>query len=749
MYVVDEKHEAREILKRYRQVLRALPPSVELSEKREIRKAFNFSLKAHSKARRKTGEPYIYHPLEVAKIVAEEIGLGSLAVICALLHDVVEDTEFTLADIEKHFGKKASTIIDGLTKIEDISDIDIPSVQAENFKKVIISLSDDVRVILIKLADRLHNMRTLDSMIPAKQMKIASETAFLYAPLALRFGLYAIKSELEDLSQKYTDPEVYKNISLKLRETKSGREKFINQFMQPIKESLDRQGINYVMEAREKSISSIWAKMKEKEIPFEEVYDVFAIRVIIESPLENEKIDCWKVYSIITDHYHPQQKRLRDWISTPKANGYESLHTTVMSKTGQWVEVQIRSRRMNEIAERGYAAHWKYKDKSNGSQTELTSLDRYLMRIRDLLQSPDSNALAFVEDFKFNLFTDEIFVFTPKGELRTLPAKSTALDFAYAIHTEIGNTCIAAKVNHRLVPLNQQLRTGDQIEIITSKKQSPQEEWLEWVVTARARLNIKTAIKEERKSFRNEGKEKLMFYFKTLDIEFSRHNRNKFMEYKGIISPTDLYFFVARGDITLKDVKNCCQAHNSPGWLGFLRRSLSKSASTETKPLAVLLAEKIKSMPESLLLGEDLSAIKYSYSTCCNPIPGDDVVGFILPDQTINIHRTNCPEAIQLSSKFGKRIVKTKWRTSEAISVLTGIKIAGIDRAGLLFEIVKIISDKHKLNIKSCILDSSGQFTQATVMLYVHDTTGLNNVINDLLKIKDIKKVTRIERITS
>ncbi|MDP2422780.1 MAG: RelA/SpoT family protein [Bacteroidales bacterium] len=748
MYVVDLKVEKHEILKRYRDVLQALLPSVSVKEKHDIRKAFNLALAAHSNARRKTGEPYVYHPLEVARIVAGEIGLGPVATICALLHDVVEDTEFTLEYIEQQFGPKVASIIDGLTKIDDIPDINIPSLQAENFRKVIVSLSDDVRVILIKLADRLHNMRTLDSMVLEKQIKIASETAFLYAPLALRLGLYAIKSELEDLSLKYTEPEVYKSIARKLHETKAGRQKFINEFVIPIKESLGRHEVIYAMEGREKSISSIWSKMKEKEIPFEEVYDVFAVRIIIDSLPEIEKVDCWRAYSIVTDHYRPQQKRLRDWISTPKANGYESLHTTVMSHTGQWVEVQIRTRRMNEIAERGYAAHWKYKDKNNGSDTGLTPLDRYLMRISDLLQSPDSNALAFLDDFKLNLFSDEIFVFTPKGELRTLPAKSTAMDFAYAIHTEIGNSCIAAKVNHRLVPLNHQLRSGDQVEIITSKKQKPQEIWMTWVVTARARLQIKNAIKEERRKYRTEGKEKLMLYFKNLDVEFSRHNRNSFMEFKSISSPTDLYYYVARGDITMKDVKTCCQDQHKSGWLGFITRSFSKSKSNDIKPLSMLLAEKIKSTPEALLLGDDNSTVRYSYSKCCNPIPGDDIVGFLLPDLTINIHRTNCNEAIQLSSKFGNRIVKTKWKTSEPISVLAGVKISAIDRPGLLFDIVGHISGKHKINIKSFTLDTSGQYSQASVMLYVHDTSGLSKVMEDLRKIKDVKKVTRIERIT-
>ncbi|MBE0663142.1 MAG: bifunctional (p)ppGpp synthetase/guanosine-3',5'-bis(diphosphate) 3'-pyrophosphohydrolase [Bacteroidales bacterium] len=748
MFQTDPDREKKEIIKRYRNILQALPSDATLKDKRLIRKAFNLAQDAHKNTRRKNGDPYLYHPLEVAQIVVAEIGLGSTAVVCALLHDVVEDSDYTLDYIELHFGERVKNIIDGLTKIEEIPEVETPSMQAENFRKVLVSLSADVRVILVKLADRLHNMRTLDSMAPEKQMKIASETLFLYAPLALRLGLYQIKSELEDLSIKYTEPGVYETINQKLNETKSGRERFIHEFVMPIKESLGRQGIKYEISGREKSVHSIWSKMQEKEIPFEEVFDVFAIRIIIDSDPEEEKVDCWRVYSIVTDHYRPQQNRLRDWISTPKANGYESLHTTVMSQTGQWVEVQIRTRRMNEVAERGYAAHWKYKEKDNGNSARLTTLDRYLLRIRDLLQSPDPNALAFLEDFKLNLFTDEIFVFTPKGELRTLPFHSSALDFAYAIHSEIGNTCIAAKVNHKLVPLHHKLRSGDQVEIINSKKQKPRDEWLDWVVTARARMQIKDAVREEKKLYSAEGKEKLVSYFKALDVEFTKHNLNKFMDYSGIASNIDLYYMVAKGDITQKDVKDCCQDQQKAGWFSFVRFPFSKSKSNESKPLGKMIAEKVKSTPEALLLGGDFTSVNYTISKCCNPIPGDDVMGFITQQGSISIHRTNCQEAVQLSSKYGNRIVKTKWKSREAIAFLAGLKISGIDRAGLLLDIVNLVSDKHKVNIKSFVLDSSGDFWQASIMLYVHDTIKLRAVMDDLKKIKDVKTVTRIDRLT-
>ena len=747
MFKVDPELEKHEIKKRYRSLLKSLPADTGRDDLRAIRKAFNLASDAHKNTRRKNGDPYLYHPMDVALIVAGEIGLGVIAVICALLHDVVEDSEYTLDYIELHFGERVKNIIDGLTKIDDIPEVDTPSMQAENFRKVIISLSADVHVILVKLADRLHNMRTLDAMAPEKQMKIASETLFLYAPLALRLGLYRIKSELEDLSMKYTEPDVYETISQKLRETKTGREKFIQGFIAPIRESLSRSNIVYDISGREKSVHSIWAKMQEKEIPLEEVYDIFAIRIVIDSKPEDEKVDCWRVYSIVTDHYRPQQNRLRDWISTPKANGYESLHTTVMSQTGQWVEVQIRTRRMDEVAEKGYAAHWKYKDKDNGQQPNLTMLDRYLIRIRDLLQSPDPNALAFLDDFKLNLFTDEIFVFTPKGELRTLPVNSSTLDFAYAIHTEIGTTCIAAKVNHKLVPLHHRLRSGDQVEIITSKKQKPREEWLEWVVTARAKMQIKDSLREERRKFSAEGRVKLESYFKTLEVEFNKHNINKFMEYAGFSSLVDLYYFTAKGDISQKDVKACCQEHQKPGWFSFIRLPFSRSRSEEAKTLHKIIAEKVKSTPEALLLGGDFSTINYTISKCCNPIPGDDVMGFITSQGSISIHRTSCHEAIQLSSKYGNRIVKTKWKPTEAISFLTGLKISGIDRPGLLLEIVELISGKHKVNIKSFMLDSSGDFWQANLLLYVQDTTMLKTVSADLKKIKDIKTVTRVDRI--
>lgn len=740
MYVADPEQERKEILKRYRGLLNAWNNGAEPKNKRMVRKAFNLAVTAHKDMRRKSGEPYIYHPIEVARIVAGEIGLGETSIICALLHDVVEDTDYTIDDMRRMFGDKVARIIDGLTKIKELFD-HTPSAQAENFRKMLLTLSDDVRVILIKLADRLHNMRTLESMTHEKQLKIASETIYLFAPLAHRLGLYAIKSELEDLALKYTEPEIYKSIARKLEETSAERTRFINKFIYPIRKALLAQGLVFEIIAREKSIFSIWQKMKSKQVPFEEVFDIFAIRIIIDTSLDNEKYQCWQAYSIVTDFYSPKQNRLRDWISTPKANGYESLHTTVMSHTGQWVEVQIRTRRMNEIAEKGYAAHWKYKEKTNSE----SGLDRWLNKIKELLQSPDSNALAFLDEFKLNLFADEIIVFTPKGEVKTLPSNSTALDFAYNIHSAIGNQCIGAKVNHKLVPLNHVLKSGDQVEIITSKKQSPKEEWVDYVVTARAKSFIKDALKEQRKKYTEEGKVKLEEYFKEIKLELNKTNILKLQECNHISSTIDLYYRIAKGEIGIKEIKDCIQQHDRSGWLNLLTRPFSRS-----KPA---VPQKFADEVKQKLINQDLSGnvngeVEYRISDCCNPIPGDEVIGFVPQDGGIWIHRTNCPEAIQLMSKYGNRIIKINWTGSEAGTFLSGIRIVGFDNMGLLNDIVTIISRQMSLNIRSFHIDSTGEVFEATVMLLVHNTDDLNKCIGELRKITGISNVYRISRLT-
>jgi GTP pyrophosphokinase len=740
MYSINAEAEKKEILKRYRGLLQVYKPKT-IEDKKQVRRAFDVAVNAHRDMRRKSGEPYIYHPISVATIAAGEIGLGATSVVCALLHDVVEDTEYTLEDIRGLFGDKVASIIDGLTKIKGIFDQQTTSLQAENFKRLLITLSDDVRVILIKLADRLHNMRTLDAMITEKQLKIASETIYLYAPLAHRLGLHAIKSELQDLALKYIEPEVYASISNKLKESEKGRSRFINKFIYPIKKNLAAQGINYTISARAKSIYSIWEKMKLKEISFDEIYDIFAIRIIIDAPLETEKADCWKVYSIITDYYRPNRDRLRDWISIPKANGYEALHTTVMSHTGQWVEIQIRSGRMDEIAEKGYAAHWKYKD-----TMKLNSrLDDWLNRIREMIESPDADALSFIDDVKGYFFLDEITVFTPSGELRTLPANSSVLDFAYAIHSEIGTTCVGAKVDKKLVPINYILKNGEQIEIITSKNQTPKDEWLNYVMTTRAKTNIKLGLKKEKKKYFKQGKEKLEKMFQRYEVDFSHENIRKFITINNISTLIDLYFAVAQERIGQKEVKFFAASALKPGWLNFMIHPMRKNRPGVQK----------NDHPPRVVNGNsntvhhvapDMHELGYEISTCCNPIPGDEIIGLDLSQNLpIQIHRTKCPKAMELMSSYGNRVVKIDWKNQESISFLAGIKISGLDKLGMINDISKIISNELNLNIKSFHLEAKNGLTEGEVMLYVRDTDTLNHLLSDLHKIEGIKKVTRMD----
>lgn len=746
MFQVDIDTEKKEILRRYRQLLAAYRPVQGKKDSALIKRAFRFALDAHKDMRRKTGEPFIYHPLEVGRIVAGEIGLGEISIVCALLHDVVEDTEHTLADVERVFGTEVSRIIDGLTKIKGIFDATTDaltfSIQAENFKKMLLTLSDDVRVILIKLADRLHNMRTLDALPPEKQLKIASETIYWFAPLAHRLGLYSIKNELEDLALKYNEPEIFNSIASKIRESEKDRKRFINQFVYPIKKTLKDQSFKFEIEGRLKSTYSIWKKMKQKEIPFEEVYDLFAVRIIIDSDYETEKVDCWKVYSIVTDFYPPLHNRLRDWISTPKPNGYESLHTTVMSHSGKWVEVQIRSRRMNEIAERGYAAHWRYKNNTSGT----SGLDQWLSKITELLQSPEPNTLDFLENFKLDLFSDEIYVFTPKGHLRTMPARSTALDFAYHIHTELGYHCIGAKVNHKLVALSYELKNGDQVEILASRKQKPKEEWLAFVVTAKARSNIKEAVKEEKKKYSDKGRQMLQGYFSQLNLELTNSSLLQLQKFFNVQSTIDLYFRVANKEIGLRELKECCQSTERGSWLGMIARPFIKSRSVEPKNLAETLAEQASKQPELFVIDTSQESIPYVLASCCNPIPGDDIVGFITAGTRIEVHRTNCPDAIQLMTNYGHRIVKAKWKAHETIGFLTGLKITGLDKKGLINEITEIISSQLSLNIRSFHLESHEGVIQCIIMLYIQSTGSLNELISKLKKLDYIKKVSRINR---
>ncbi|MES2419247.1 MAG: bifunctional (p)ppGpp synthetase/guanosine-3',5'-bis(diphosphate) 3'-pyrophosphohydrolase [Bacteroidota bacterium] len=731
--VIDLEAEKQEILKRYRALLRASKSTLQKGDKKEIRKAFEMALESHKDMRRKSGEPYIYHPIAVAQIAAEEIGLGTTSIVCALLHDVVEDTDITLDDIEREFGKKTAKIIDGLTKIAGVFDYN-SSLQAENFRKMLLTLADDVRVILIKLADRLHNMRTMDFMPRQKQLKIASETIYLYAPLAHRLGLYAIKSELEDLSMKYLEPDTYRYIATQLNEKKAERNSFIKSFVEPINEILKEQGLDANVYGRPKSIHSIWNKMKKKNIPFEEVYDLFAIRIILDSTPEKEKADCWQAYSIVTDLYRPNPDRLRDWVSSPKGNGYESLHTTVMGPKGQWVEVQIRTQRMNEIAEKGFAAHWKYKESSSDN-----GLDQWILKVREMLSNPEANALDFLDDFKMNLFSDEIFIFTPKGALLQLPLGATALDFAFEIHTDVGARCIGAKVNHKLVPLSYKLQNGDQVEVITSGKQVPKEDWLNIVVTAKAKSKIKSSLKEEKRKIAEHGKETLERKLKSLKITYNTDNLNKLTYFFKLQSTQDLFIGVANGKIELKDLKDYLASEKEVENRG------SDYKNNDGQHIEALL-NKVKG-PESdiLLIGEDLQKIDYTLAACCNPIPGDDVFGFVTVNEGIKIHRTNCPNAAQLMANYGYRIVKAKWNRQKELTFLTGLHITGIDDVGLINNITKVISNDFKVNMRSITVDTNDGIFEGSIKVFVNDKEHLDQLIINLLEVKGVTGVTRFD----
>lgn len=733
--VIDLELERKEILKRYRNLLKACKRRLEKGDKQLIRKAFNVALEAHKDMRRKSGEPYIYHPIAVAQICAEEIGLGTTSVVCALLHDTVEDTEITLEDIEGMFGDRVAKIIDGLTKISGVFDQQTNSLQAENFRKMLLTLSDDIRVILIKLADRLHNMRTLDSMKRDKQLKIASETLYLYAPLAHRLGLNAFKTELEDLGLKYTEPETYHDIEQKLKETEPERKRFIQKFIQPIREILAEQGFKARIIGRPKSIYSTYNKIRFKNVPFEEIYDIFAIRIIIDTPTDHEKADCWRVYSIVTDFYHPSPERLRDWISTPKANGYESLHTTVMGPEGNWVEVQIRTERMDELAEKGYAAHWKYKDSVSGVETKENQLEDWLTKIREVLENPEENALDFIDDFKLNLFSEEIFVFTPTGDMRTLPFNATALDFAFEIHTKVGEKCIGAKVNHKLVPLSHQLKSGDQVEILTSSKQTPKEDWLSYVVTARAKSKIKNALKEEKRKVAEEGRDILMRKFNHLKLEFTVQNINSLQLFFKLPSAQELFYRVAKGVISLKHVKAWVKDKDKP----------AKAAKSEpTLEQVVKEARGKKAGEDTLVIGDNLTKIEYKLSPCCNPIPGDDVFGFITIGEGIKIHRVSCPNALQMMANYAYRIVKARWTGQEQISFLAGINVSGIDEVGLVNNITKIISSELSVNMRSLSFDTQDGTFEGTIMLFVHDTEHLTSLMKKLRKVNGVLNVSRV-----
>ncbi|MCB0698221.1 MAG: bifunctional (p)ppGpp synthetase/guanosine-3',5'-bis(diphosphate) 3'-pyrophosphohydrolase [Chitinophagales bacterium] len=741
IYHKSEEEEKKLILREYRALLRSLKERLKKGDRPRIRRAFEIAAESHKDMRRKSGEPYILHPIAVARIAVEEIGLGVTSAICALLHDVVEDTEVTLEDIESEFGANYSKIIDGLTKISNVVDLKSTTTeQAENFRKILLTLAHDPRVILIKLADRLHNMRTLDSMKREKQLKIASETTYIYAPLAHRLGLYEIKSELEDLSLKYTQPDVYEEISQGLKETKRERTRYINEFSKPIKEALKTESFKFEIYGRPKSIHSIWNKIKTKHVSFEEVYDIFAIRIILDTPQEKEKEDCWRVYSIVTNFYRPSPDRLRDWISVPKGNGYEALHTTVMGPSGRWVEVQIRSKRMNEIAEKGVAAHWKYKEGREKNAAE-SKLDSWLQHLRDMLNNPDTDTIDFLQDIKLDLFTEEIYIYTPKGDMRVLPQGATALDFAFDIHSELGAKCIGAKVNYRLVPISHELKTGDQVEIITSSKQKPSEDWLNFVITGKAKSRIKYYLKEEKRIVAQDGKEILHRKLNNMHVPASQHNLNEIVAYFKKQSPLDVYYGIAVGSLDIKELR-AFTVH------GDKLQQPVKEVALETK-LLISEKEEQKNIPskdtELIIFGESSDKILYKLAQCCQPIPGDDVFGFITSGEGLKIHRTDCPNAAQLLANYGHRVVKTKWAKNKEISFLTGVRIIGLDDVGVIQKITNVISADLKVNMRSISIDSHDGVFDGTIMVYVRDKAELDKLCAKLEALDGINKVIRLQ----
>jgi guanosine-3',5'-bis(diphosphate) 3'-pyrophosphohydrolase len=731
--IIDEEQEKKEILSRYKKLLTASRRRLEKGDKELIRKAFELAVEAHKDMRRKTGEPYIYHPIAVAQICAEEIGLGTTSIICGLLHDTVEDTEITLADIEGMFGERVAKIIDGLTKISGVFD-QTSSLQAENFRKMLLTLSDDIRVILIKLADRLHNMRTLDSMVRDKQIKIASETLYLYAPLAHRLGLNSIKTELEDLGLKFTHNDAYNEILLKLEESEPERKKFIQKFIEPIKDILKEQEFKFKILGRPKSVYSIYHKIKNKGVPFEEIYDLFAIRIIIDSLPDQEKSDCWRIYSIITDFYHPSPERLRDWISTPKANGYESLHTTVMGPEGKWVEVQIRTERMNEIAEKGYAAHWKYKDTASEKESQL---EEWIGKIREMLESPEENALDFIDDFKLNLFADDIFVFTPTGEMRTIPSGATALDFAFEIHSKVGEHCIGAKVNHKLVPLSYVLKGGDQVELLTSKKQTPNDDWLGFVITAKAKSRIKQALKNERRKIADDGREILERKFYKQKLEFTIQNIDDFTKFLKLPSSQEVFYRAAKDVIGIAEIKEFVNYKQHPE--KYVTKKLEKQHTVDE------MVTQARGKSDMLVIGDDMQQLDYKLSPCCTPIPGDDVFGFITVGEGIKIHRVNCPNAAKLLANYAYRVVKAKWNSDKLLTFLSSVKITGTDAMGIVNNITKVISTQHNVNMRSITFDTEDGIFEGTIMVYVHSTEHLTQLINNLKKVPGVINVQRID----
>ncbi|SOC81293.1 GTP pyrophosphokinase [Salinimicrobium sediminis] len=724
--------ENKDIAQQYKELLRISYQTLSEEDKKLIRQAFDVAVDAHKDQRRKSGEAYIFHPIAVAKIVASEIGLDATSIAAALLHDVVEDTTYSLEDIKRLFGDTVARIVDGLTKISHLEHDKDVSLQAENFRKMLLTLNDDVRVIIIKIADRLHNMQTMDSMRTDKQEKIASETLYIYAPLAHRIGLYNIKTELEDLGLKYTEPEVYNEILQKIRESKEEQDKYIGEFTQVIKDSLDREQMQYTIKGRPKSIYSIRRKMKNQNVGFDEVYDKFAVRIIYKSEPSNEKFLAWKIYSIVTDHFRPNPTRLRDWISSPKSTGYEALHITVMGPKGRWVEVQIRSERMNEIAEKGYAAHYKYKQ-GNGED----GLEEWVNKLQEALENSEVNAVDFVEQFKLNLYSKEIFVFTPQGELKSLPKGATPLDFAFSIHTEVGLRTRGARLNGKLVPLSTTLNSGDQVEIITSEKAKPNSNWLDYATTARARAKIKSSLKEEKKNIAEEGKAILARKLRAQKIPFNEKTVNELVIFFKLKTSLDLFYRVGVGTIDNQKLKDYA-ASRSNALVSFFKSKMRKSPLVED-----IDRDEITAKYDQLVFGRDEEVLDYKLANCCNPIPGDNVFGFITVSEGIKVHKKDCPNAIQLQSNFAYRIIQAKWKDSTQEEFKAVIKLTGIDNIGLVNDVTKEISNNMNVNIKNINFDSSDGIFTGRITVVVKNNSILKKLMEHLKKINGIDKVSR------
>lgn len=735
MTTIDIEKENKAIAKEYKELLRISYQMLTDEDKKLIRLAFDTAVEAHKDQRRKSGEAYIFHPIAVAKIVASEIGLDATSIAAALLHDVIEDTIFTYDDMEQKFGTTVAKIVEGLTKISSLSKEKDVSLQAENFRKMLLTMNDDVRVIIIKIADRLHNMQTMGSMPEHKQLKIASETLYIYAPLAHRIGLYNIKSELEDLGLKYTEPAVYNDILSKIEDSKEEQKEYIRDFTQIIKDSLDKESLEYTIKGRPKSIFSIRKKMLAQNVSYDEVYDKFAIRIIYKSDAANEKFLAWKIYSIVTDHFRPNPVRLRDWISSPKSTGYEALHITVMGPKGKWVEVQIRSERMHEIAEKGYAAHFKYK---HGDQKEQ-GIDIWLNRLQEALENADGSAVDFVEEFKLNLYSKEIFVFTPTGDLKSLPKGATPLDFAFHIHTEVGMHTRGAKVNSKLVPLSYELKSGDQVEIITSEHAKPNASWLDYAKTARARARIKSSMREEKKEVAEEGKELLRRKLKQLKITLNEKIVNDLVVFFKLKTSLDLFFRVGIGSIDNQMLKDFA-ASRSNTFINFFKNRIGKK---QQAPVDIHKDE-ITSKYDLLVFGKEEEKLNYKLANCCNPIPGDDVFGFITINEGIKVHKKDCPNAISMQSNYAYRIIQAKWIDSSQQEYTAVISLAGLDNMGLVSEVTKVISNNMHVNMRNLNFETDGGVFSGKITVVVKNNTILKKLIENLKKVNGIEKVTRI-----